>query len=46
MVLYYCEAKKESLCYFKIAEVRVPIKAQPGAQASEIKVTYELRMSS
>ncbi|MBI3951401.1 MAG: redoxin domain-containing protein [Acidobacteria bacterium] len=46
MVLYYCEAKKESLCYFKVAEVRVPIKAQPEAQTSNIKVGYTLRMSS
>jgi DNA-binding beta-propeller fold protein YncE len=46
MVLYYCEAKKESLCYFKVAEVRVPIKVQSGAQASEIKVAYTLQMSS
>jgi thiol-disulfide isomerase/thioredoxin/DNA-binding beta-propeller fold protein YncE len=46
LVLYYCEAKKESLCYFKVAEVRVPIKAQPDAQASDIKVAYTLRMSS
>jgi hypothetical protein len=46
LVLYYCEVKKESLCYFKVAEVRVPIKAQAGAQSSEIKVTYTLKTSS
>jgi thiol-disulfide isomerase/thioredoxin/DNA-binding beta-propeller fold protein YncE len=43
MVIYYCEAKKESLCYFKVAEVRAPIKAQPEAQTSEVKVAYTLR---
>ncbi len=43
MVLYYCETKKESLCYFKVAEVRVPIKAQAEATASEIKATYTLK---
>jgi thiol-disulfide isomerase/thioredoxin len=46
LILYYCETKKESLCYFKEARVDVPIRVQSGAQTSEIKVAYTLRMSS
>lgn len=46
LVLYYCEAKKESLCYFKVAEVRTPIRAQAEAPSAEIKVAYTLRIGS
>ncbi len=42
--LYYCEAGKESLCYFKEALLSVPVKAKKGAGASKLAATYKLQL--
>jgi len=42
-VLYFCEAAKESLCYFKEARVSIPVKAKTGAKTHNVEVTYKLR---
>ena len=44
--LYYCEAKKESLCFFKEAVVSLPVKAKKGAGGRSLKATYTLKASS
>jgi thiol-disulfide isomerase/thioredoxin len=41
-VLYYCEAEKESLCYFKDVRVIVPVNGRKGATNTNITVSYEL----
>ncbi len=38
--LYYCEADKESLCYFKEARVTVPVKARKGARSNKLTAGY------
>src|SRR5205085_12184509 len=43
LVIYYCEAKKESLCYFKEAVVSVPIKIKPGTGNRQINASYTLK---
>ena len=42
LVLHYCRTGKESLCYFKEAQLNVPIKSSREAGTSDIKVTYVL----
>jgi hypothetical protein len=42
-VIYYCEAKKESLCFFKEVLVSVPVKAKTGAGNRNVKVGYTLK---
>ena len=41
-ILYYCEAVKESLCYFKEARVIIPVKAIKGAGSHKLSVKYKL----
>ncbi|HYP27659.1 MAG TPA: thioredoxin-like domain-containing protein [Blastocatellia bacterium] len=41
-VLYYCEAEKESLCYFKEARLTLPVKARKGSGARQLSATYKL----
>ena len=43
LVLYYCQAQKEGLCYFKEARIEAPIKASQGAGASDLKIMYDLQ---
>jgi hypothetical protein len=45
LVLYYCEAEKETLCYFKEVRVTVPVKAKKGAGNSRVGVSYKLKLS-
>jgi hypothetical protein len=42
-VVYFCEAGKESLCYFKEARVSVPLKAQKGAGSQKLTAAYKLK---
>ncbi|MCI0486707.1 MAG: redoxin domain-containing protein [Blastocatellia bacterium] len=44
LVLYYCEADKESLCYFKEAILKVSVKAKKGAGNNKLSATYTLKM--
>lgn len=44
-VLYYCETEKETVCYFKEARVRIPIKAQKGVGKKSLTASYKLKMS-
>lgn len=44
-VVYYCEAVKESLCFFKEARVSIPVKAVKGSGNHTLSGTYKLRVS-
>lgn len=44
-VLYYCEAEKETVCYFKEARIRIPIRAQKGAGNKGLSASFKLKMS-
>ncbi|HKP12219.1 MAG TPA: NHL repeat-containing protein, partial [Blastocatellia bacterium] len=46
LVIYYCEAKKESLCYFKEAVVSVPVKAKKGAGNRNVSAGYTLKVAN
>ena len=41
-VLYYCRAEKESLCYFKEARVRIPVRIEKEAGGRNVAIAYEL----
>ncbi|HLG13373.1 MAG TPA: thioredoxin-like domain-containing protein [Blastocatellia bacterium] len=41
-IVYYCEAAKETLCYFKEARLRIPVKVQKGAGGRSLSATYRL----
>ncbi|HEU4388602.1 MAG TPA: thioredoxin-like domain-containing protein [Blastocatellia bacterium] len=45
LTLYYCEAEKETLCYFKEVRMFVPIKAKKGAGSARVEVSYQLKLS-
>jgi hypothetical protein len=45
LVLYYCEAEKETLCYFKEARVRIPVKVRKGSGKTKLTAAYKLKMS-
>lgn len=42
-IVYYCEAAKESLCYFKEARVSLPVKGKRGAGSHKLSATYQLK---
>jgi len=42
LVLYYCEEKKDNLCYFKEAQFEIPVKAVSGAGIKQISVSYSV----
>ena len=44
-VVYYCEAVKESLCFFKEARVSIPVKVVKGSGNHTLSATYKLRVS-
>jgi len=44
-VVYYCEAVKESLCFFKEARVSIPVKVVKGSGNHTLSGTYKLRIS-
>jgi thiol-disulfide isomerase/thioredoxin len=41
-IIYYCEASKESLCYFKEAHMSVPVKVMKGTGSRKVSATYKL----
>ena len=43
-VVYFCEAAKESLCYFKEARVSIPVKARKGAGSQNLTAAYKLQL--
>ncbi len=43
-LVYYCEAAKESLCYFKEALVRIPVKVIKGSGGHGLSATYKLHI--
>ena len=45
-VVYFCEAAKESLCYFKEARVSIPVKARQGAGSHKLSAAYKLQLAS
>jgi len=45
-VIYYCEAEKESLCYFKEAVVSMPVKVKKGAGSRVLTATYRLQLAN
>ncbi len=42
-VIYYCEAAKESLCYFKEAKVVLPVQVNKGAGNRRLAANYVVR---
>jgi thiol-disulfide isomerase/thioredoxin/sugar lactone lactonase YvrE len=46
LVIYYCESKKESLCFFKEAVVSLPLKAKKGAGTRQVNASYTLKAAS
>jgi thiol-disulfide isomerase/thioredoxin len=44
LVIYYCEAAKESLCYFKEVRLNLPIKVIKGARGNQIMALYRLTL--
>jgi len=44
-LIYYCEAVKESLCFFKEARVSIPVKVVRGSGNHILSATYKLRIS-
>jgi hypothetical protein len=44
-VVYYCEAAKESLCYFKEARLSIPVKVTRGSGNHKLSALYKLRLS-
>jgi thiol-disulfide isomerase/thioredoxin len=42
-LIYYCEAAKESLCYFKEARLSLPVKVMKGAGMNKLSATYKLK---
>jgi thiol-disulfide isomerase/thioredoxin len=42
-IVYYCEAAKESLCYFKEARVSLPVKVMNGTGTHKLSATYSLK---
>ena len=45
-VVYFCEAVKESLCYFKEVQVSIPVKARHGAGSHTLSAAYKLQLAS
>jgi thiol-disulfide isomerase/thioredoxin len=43
-VLYYCEAAKETLCYFKEARVSIPVRVKRGSGNHKLSAIYKLRL--
>jgi hypothetical protein len=41
-VVYYCEAEKETLCFFKQARVTLPVKGKAGAGNRKLTAAYKL----
>jgi thiol-disulfide isomerase/thioredoxin len=41
-VVYYCEADKETLCYFKEARLNLPVKAKSGTNNQKLTAVYRL----
>ncbi|MEP6636870.1 MAG: thioredoxin-like domain-containing protein [Acidobacteriota bacterium] len=44
-VVYYCEAVKESLCFFREARVSIPVKVSKDSGNHILSATYMLRVS-
>jgi DNA-binding beta-propeller fold protein YncE len=44
-VLYYCEADKETLCFFKEARLRVPVRTRKGSGSKKLNVSYQIKTS-
>jgi len=44
-LVYYCEAAKESLCYFKEARVSIPVKVVKGSGNHNLSATYKLHVA-
>ncbi|MFY9573918.1 MAG: hypothetical protein WAV20_21175, partial [Blastocatellia bacterium] len=42
-VLYYCEAEKESLCFFKEARITIRVKSVKGSGSHNLSATYTLK---
>ena len=45
-IVYYCEAAKESLCYFKEARLSIPVKVQKGVGSQKLNAAYRLQLGS
>ncbi len=43
-VVYYCEATKESLCYFKEVRLAIPVKVLPGAGHRKLTASCSIKL--
>jgi thiol-disulfide isomerase/thioredoxin len=43
-VIYYCEAEKESLCYFKEVLLNIPARVKKGAGGNRLSANYRLQI--
>lgn len=43
LIIYYCEAAKESLCFFKEARLALPVKVKSGAGGHKLAATYRVK---
>ena len=46
IVIYYCEAKKESLCFFKEAMVSLPVRVKAGVGNRQLTASYSLKVTN
>ena len=44
LVVYYCEAAKDSLCFFKEARLKLPVKVSKGSGKNKLFVEYKLQL--
>jgi sugar lactone lactonase YvrE len=42
--IYYCETKKESLCFIKEARLSIPVRVKKGAGNSRLSASYSLKL--
>jgi thiol-disulfide isomerase/thioredoxin len=42
--VYYCEAEKETLCYFKEVRLNIPVSAKKGSGTSKLSAAYKLTL--
>ena len=44
-LIYYCEAEKETLCYFKEVQLTIPVKVVTGSAKRSVSASYRLSLN-
>jgi len=44
LVVYYCESTKDSLCFFKEARLKLPVKVSKGSGKNKLVAEYKLQL--